>query len=60
MSNANLLAVGIENYRFGVPLNGVKNGVNASFTTPEKFIQAPYGVSICVYFNGQRFFLLVD
>ena len=36
--------------RFGVEPNGVKNGVNTVFQTPENFVQA----SLQVYFNGVR------
>jgi hypothetical protein len=39
--------------REGVPLLGIKNGVNVTFTTPEPFVQSP-NLNIKVYLNGQR------
>jgi len=39
--------------REGIPLTGMYDGSNISFTTPEPFIQTS-GANIKVYLNGQR------
>ena len=50
-------AVPAANFRYEVLLQGIVNGANTSFTTPESFRQAPPNFSIAVYYNGQRIFL---
>ena len=45
--------VRLEDFRWGIPLVGVKNGVNNVFTTPENFVQS-VNVIIRVYWNGRR------
>lgn len=48
-------AIPIASVRQGVPLLGSVDGVNQTFSTPEAFHRrAPYGITIAVYYNGQR------
>lgn len=47
-------SVPLSDYRVGVALVGVVNGINSSFDAPEAFIQKPPGLSISVYLNGIR------
>jgi len=46
-------ATGASKQRIGVALLGTKNGVNMTFTTPQKFINEG-GVTIAIYLNGIR------
>lgn len=46
--------------REGVVLLGVVNGVNLTFSTPEKFRHSIPGLSIRVHYNGQRLLLTDD
>jgi hypothetical protein len=41
-------------------LSGVVNGVNVTFTTPEKFLHAVPGLSVRVHLNGQRLLRVDD
>jgi hypothetical protein len=53
-------SVPADDFRIGVTLSGAVNGVNVVFTTPEKFVQTPPGLSIQAFLNGQRLVLLDD
>lgn len=44
----------LADYRVGVSLVGVVNGINDSFDTPELFLQQPPGLSVSIYLNGIR------
>lgn len=47
-------SVPLADYRVGVALIGVVNGINSSFDAPETFVQKTPGLSISVYLNGIR------
>lgn len=53
MATARRLAIAASNFRYGVELNGLKNGFNTQFMTPEAFVLG----TIRVERNGQRLFV---
>ena len=54
------VSVPASKHRYEVPLSGLVDGSNTSFTTPELFRQSPPNFSIAVYYNGQRILLNDD
>lgn len=57
MATSSPRTVPASKHRFGVALAGAVNGVNVTFTTPEKFRHDPPRAQISLYFNGQRVFV---
>lgn len=56
-ATARLRSIAASSFRWDVPLDGVIDGANKTFTVPasEKFVQSG-NVHIRVYLNGQRLF----
>jgi hypothetical protein len=44
----------LADIRTGVELIGTINGSNTVFSTPDSFVRISPGLSIAVYYNGQR------
>lgn len=57
MADARPQAIPAAKFRNGVLLSGAIDGVNQTFTSPEKFRHSPPNYNIAVYYNGQRIFL---
>lgn len=55
MAQVGRIPVALADVRVGVPLGGAVNGANTVFTTPEAFRNSG-GITISVYYNGQRIF----
>lgn len=56
MATARRRAIAQADQRWNIPLGGVKDGVNTTFDTPEKYRQVG-NLVIRVYLNGQRLVL---
>jgi len=57
-----LIYIAASRFRIGQELVGAVNGINQTFLIPsgEKFVHTPPGLSVQVYYNGQRLLIVDD
>lgn len=61
-AQAGLIYIAASRFRIGQELVGAVDGINQAFVVPfgEKFVHTPPGLSIQVYYNGQRLLIVDD